>query len=131
MGGADRRICAGRVAPPGDCVRFPAMKFLHLNFLPRSTDLALLVLRVWFGLSLLVLHGWMKLANFGTLLEKFSDPVGVGRPVSLVLAVGGEVVCPALLALGLFTRIAALGHSPDLVPQVSAFVRGLAEAVRG
>ena len=29
------------------------------------------------------------------------------------------------------TRIAALGHSPDLVPQVSAFVRGLAEAVRG
>lgn len=94
---------------PGDRVRFPAMKFLHLNFLPRSTDLALLVLRVWFGLSLLVLHGWMKLANFGTLLEKFSDPVGVGRPVSLVLAVGGEVVCPALLALGLFTRVAALG----------------------
>ena len=29
------------------------------------------------------------------------------------------------------TRIAALGHSPDLVPQVSAFVRGLVEAVRG
>jgi tryptophan synthase alpha chain len=29
------------------------------------------------------------------------------------------------------TRIAALGRSPDLVPQVSAFVRGLAEAVRG
>lgn len=85
------------------------MKFLHLNFLPRSTDLALLGLRVWFGLSLLLLHGWLKLANFGTLLEKFPDPVGVGRPISLVLAVGGEVGCAALLVLGLFTRVAALG----------------------
>ena len=55
------------------------MKFLHFNFLPRSADVALLLLRVWFGLSLLWLHGWGKLMNFSAMTEKFSDPLGIGK----------------------------------------------------
>jgi putative oxidoreductase len=85
------------------------MKFLHLNFLPRSADVALLVLRVGFGLSLLCLHGWGKLMNFSALLQKFSDPLGIGKTASLSLATTGEVVCAALLVLGLLTRVAAIG----------------------
>lgn len=85
------------------------MKFLHLNFLPRSADLALLVLRVWFGGSMLLLHGWGKLMNFSTLAGQFADPIGIGKTPSLVLAIVGEVLCSALLVAGLFTRVAALG----------------------
>jgi putative oxidoreductase len=40
---------------------------------------------------------------------KFPDPFGIGSTPSLALAVVGEVVCTALIVLGLFTRIAALG----------------------
>lgn len=86
-----------------------AMKLLHLNFLPRSADVALLVLRVWFGLALLGLHGWGKLMNFSAMTAKFSDPLGIGKTASLSLAVTGEVVCAVLIVLGLFTRVAAIG----------------------
>jgi putative oxidoreductase len=84
------------------------MKFLHLNFLPRSTDAALLLLRVWHGASLLLLHGWGKLTGFSAMADKFADPFGIGQTPSLVLAILGEVVCTAMLILGFFTRIAAL-----------------------
>jgi putative oxidoreductase len=85
------------------------MKFLHLNFLPRSNDTALLVLRIWFGGSLLFLHGWGKLVGFSSMSSQFLDPFGIGKTPSLALAVAGELVCSALLMLGLFTRVAALG----------------------
>jgi putative oxidoreductase len=84
------------------------MKLLQLNFLPRSTDLALLVLRVWLGLTLLLNHGWEKLTTFSAHVDRFADPLGVGRPLSLSLAVFAEVVCSTLLVLGLWTRLAAL-----------------------
>jgi putative oxidoreductase len=85
------------------------MKFLQLNFLPRSTDLALLLLRVWYGASLLLLHGWTKVTGFSAMANKFADPFGLGPTPSLVLAVFGEAVCTVLLVLGLFTRVAAIG----------------------
>lgn len=43
------------------------MKFLHLNFIPRSADAALLVLRIWFGGAMVLLHGWQKLTNFSSM----------------------------------------------------------------
>jgi len=85
------------------------MKIFQLNFIPRSADAALLVLRIWVGLSLLMLHGWGKLLKFNSLAGTFSDPLGVGSTVSLLLALMGEVVCAALLVMGAFTRFAALG----------------------
>ena len=82
-------------------------KVLQLGFLPRSADAALFVLRLWLGLSLLLLHGWSKLADFSEMAGKFPDPLGVGSTTSLALAVFAEVVCSVLLAFGLFTRLAA------------------------
>jgi putative oxidoreductase len=86
-----------------------AMKFLQLNFLPRSADLGLLILRVWFGAAMVLLHGWQKLANFSTMSSAFVDPFGIGMKPSLILAICGELICATLLVLGLFTRVAALG----------------------
>lgn len=83
------------------------LRLLQLDFLPRSTDAGLLVLRLWLGLSLVILHGWSKLTGFSEMSGKFPDPLGVGSPTSLAMAVFGEVVCSLLLALGLFTRFAA------------------------
>lgn len=85
----------------------PLIDLAQLNFLPRSIDLGLLVLRVWLGLSLAVLHGWAKLMGFSAMAEKFADPIGVGPQAALALTVFAEVVCAVLLAIGLFTRFAA------------------------
>ena len=84
---------------------------LRLDFVPASTDVALLVLRLWLGLSLLVLHGWGKLTTFQQMADKFPDPLNVGHRTSLILALTGEVLCSILVVLGLFTRFAALGSA--------------------
>lgn len=85
------------------------LRLLRLDFLPASIDFGLLVLRLWLGLSLLVLHGWGKLSTFQEKSGTFSDPLGIGNQASLSLAVFGEVVGAVLLIFGLFTRLAALG----------------------
>ena len=84
-------------------------KLLHLDFLPRSPDVALLLLRLIFGGAMLGLHGWEKLMKFGEMSGSFADPLGVGRTASLVLALVGEILCAALLVVGAYTRFAALG----------------------
>jgi putative oxidoreductase len=85
------------------------ISILRLDFLPEKPDLALLVLRVWLGASMLILHGWVKLRAFEQTAKGFPDPLRIGSQMSLSLAVFGEVVCALLLMIGFFTRTAALG----------------------
>jgi len=73
-----------------------------------GTPVGLLLLRVVFGLFLALNHGWPKLATFAEKAETFPDPLGVGGPVSLALAIFGELVCAGLVVIGLATRIAAI-----------------------
>lgn len=85
------------------------LNLLRLSFLPLSADLGLLILRVTLGFSMLMLHGWNKFQNFGTIGPKFMSLFGVIPPqVSLGMAIFAEVLCSVLLILGLFTRFAAL-----------------------
>jgi putative oxidoreductase len=84
------------------------LKLLQLRFIPTSANLALLVLRVWFAVPLLTLHGWAKVAGFAERSQRFIDPFGIGSLASLSLVVFAEVVCAVLLVLGLCTRFAAL-----------------------
>lgn len=97
-------------------------KFLHFakfDFLPHSTDVGLLVLRIWLGCSLFLLHGLLKLQNFTDLSTTFPDPLGIGTQASLTLAVFAETACSILVVLGLFTRFAALNA---LITMTVAFI---------
>lgn len=74
----------------------------------QNINLVLLILRVAIGVFMLT-HGLGKMANlFGDEPISFADPIGLGAPVSLALAVFAEVLCSVLLILGLFTRLAAI-----------------------
>ena len=84
------------------------MKLLQLNFLPRSADLGLLVLRIWFGGAMAALHGWGKFTGFSAISPQFLDFMGLGKGTSLGLAVLGELVCAAFIVVGLWTRLSAL-----------------------
>jgi putative oxidoreductase len=78
------------------------------------TSLALLVLRLWFGLTMLFNHGIGKLAHFSEVVPTFPDPLGLGQEASLVLVVMAEVLGSLLLVFGLMTRLAALVLVIDL-----------------
>lgn len=69
---------------------------------------ALLLLRVAVGGTMLLAHGWGKLLAFGERADTFPDPLGVGNPLSMALAVFAEVFCSLLVVLGLATRLALL-----------------------
>jgi putative oxidoreductase len=73
-----------------------------------SANFALLILRLWIGVEMMVLHGVDKLMNFSTASPDFPDPLGIGRTASLTLVVFAEVFASLLLVVGLFTRFAAL-----------------------
>lgn len=71
-------------------------------------DLGLLVLRVGVGLLMMSLHGWGKVFQFSDRAENFADPIGLGPTLSLALVGFAELFCALLVALGLFTRLAAI-----------------------
>ncbi len=77
-----------------------------LNSQPISEDLGYLLLRVSCGGTMLWQHGWPKLMHFSERMDSFADPFGLGSTISLVLIVLAEVLCSALVILGLWTRVA-------------------------
>src|ERR687894_579264 len=91
------------------------MRTLALSPLNRLAGLAPLVVRVIVGV-IMAAHGWQKLAggpaNFGGFLAQLGVPLPtlMGYVVTLVELVGG-----ILLIVGLFSRLAALLLTIDLV----------------
>jgi len=71
------------------------------------THMALLVARLWFGLTMLFNHGFDKLAHFNEIVGTFPDPLRLGQEASLILVIMAEVVGALLLTVGLLTRVAA------------------------
>ena len=71
-------------------------------------SIGLLLFRIVFGGFMLVGHGWSKLMSFGDAAEKFPDPLGIGSQLSMGSAIFCEVVCAALVVLGLATRVAVI-----------------------
>lgn len=63
-------------------------------------------------------HGWAKLMNYSHLATQFADPFGFGVEPSLILAIFAELVCAALVVLGLFTRLALI---PLMITMATAF----------
>lgn len=79
-----------------------------LNSEPLAEDLGLLILRVFAGGTMLIQHGWPKLANFTDRMDSFADPIGLGTTLSLALIVLAETLCALLVTLGLWTRISTV-----------------------
>lgn len=67
----------------------------------------LLIVRIIFGV-LLMNHGIEKWANYQELSSVFPDPLGIGSPISLGLAIFGEMACSIAFILGLFYRLAMI-----------------------
>jgi putative oxidoreductase len=70
-------------------------------------DVGLLIGRISFGGMMLLAHGLPKLKNYSIISDKFPDPLGVGSPVSMALAIFAEFFCSALVIIGVGTRLAA------------------------
>jgi putative oxidoreductase len=75
------------------------------------SDIGLLLLRLVAGGVMLVSHGWGKLQHYfdpAFDMSQFPDPIGLGGAFSHHLATGAEVICAALLVLGVLTRLSAI-----------------------
>ncbi|MDF3130007.1 DoxX family protein [Kiritimatiellaeota bacterium B1221] len=84
-------------------------KFLFSVGSPQAFQgIGLLLFRLMFGFGMAMGHGWGKLITFGDKMDSFPDPFGVSSPVSLTMAVFAEVLCAALVGIGLFTRAALI-----------------------
>jgi putative oxidoreductase len=83
-------------------------------------SVGLLILRLGVG-GYMFSHGWGKLQMlFAGDFDKFADPIGLGKELSLVLVALAEGVCSLLVMVGLGTRFAAV---PVVIAMgVAAFV---------
>ena len=83
-------------------------RLFNTNFSNEGVHFMLLVLRVSVAAFMMV-HGYQKLQGILAGGEiQFGDPIGVGAPLSLYLAVFAEFFCSILLLLGLATRLALI-----------------------
>ena len=83
-------------------------------------NFGLLLLRVAFGGMMLIFHGFPKLQNLLSNNLEFTDPIGIGAPASLVLAIVAEMVFPIMIILGFKTRWSVI--PVILTMAVAAFV---------
>ena len=72
-----------------------------------ATSAILLIVRIVFGL-LLMNHGIDKWSNYQELSAVFPDPLGVGSPLSLGLAIFGELACSMAFIIGFLYRLAMI-----------------------
>jgi putative oxidoreductase len=83
------------------------------------SNIGLLILRVSFAASLMT-HGYPKFLKLLDGNTSFPDPLGIGEPTSMVLAVFGEFIAPAFILIGLKTRLAAI--PPAIAMGVAVFI---------
>ncbi|HLI93603.1 MAG TPA: DoxX family protein [Puia sp.] len=83
-------------------------RFFSTQYSEGSFNLAVLIIRLVFGLQLLFDHGLGKITHFSSLEYSFFDFLNIGHRWSLVLCIFAEVFCAGMVAIGLFARFAAL-----------------------
>lgn len=82
-----------------------------------KVSLLLLAVRIIFGI-LLMNHGIQKWSNFQELSAVFPDPLGIGSPISLGLAIFGELACSMAFIIGFLYRLAMI---PMICTMIVAF----------
>lgn len=81
-------------------------------------DVGLLLMRLVFGGTMLLGHGYGKFVNYAKVSANFPDPLGLGGATTMALAIFAEFFCAILVVLGLATRLAAI---PLILTMASAF----------
>jgi len=84
-------------------------ELLGLRFLPFDADLGLLLIRVVLGALMIAFHGWEKLMTARRQFHSFPNLIGISSELSYVLVVWLEVFGALFIAVGLLTRLHALG----------------------
>lgn len=83
------------------------------------SNIGLLILRVSMSASLIT-HGYPKFLKLMSGNFSFPDPLGIGEPPSMVLAVFSEFIAPIFVLVGLRTRFAAI--PPAIAMAVAVFI---------
>lgn len=76
------------------------------------------ILRLLFGLSLAVNHGWPTITSTLSGHADFPDPLGIGTEITMAMAGFAEFICALFVVAGLFTRISVI---PILINFAVAF----------
>lgn len=82
--------------------------FTSILYSTASFNIAMLFLRISFGVLLMLKHGFEKVRNLDNLQSTFYSFLGMGPKASLILALFAEIFCSLLVVMGLFTRWACL-----------------------
>jgi putative oxidoreductase len=82
-------------------------KLLSISYTNWAFNIAMLFLRAGAG-ALIIPHGYDKLIHFSEKKESFMNFMGIGSPLSFSLVIFAEFFCGMFIALGLFTRLAAI-----------------------
>ncbi len=82
-------------------------KIMSTSYSNAAFNTASFLLRVTMGL-LMIPHGYSKLIRFESLQHKFMNFLGLGSTLTLCLVIFAELICSALLILGLVTRFAVI-----------------------
>lgn len=83
------------------------MKTLFFDYKSLNTDLASLLLRIFFG-GLFIYYGFIKLIAFDEILPMFQDFIGIGSKLSLILVIFAEFFCGILVTIGFLTRLSVI-----------------------
>lgn len=93
------------------------MKSIFIKTNSLNTDLAALMLRLIFG-GLFIYHGFSKLSSFNDTLSHFTDIIGIGTKLSLILVIFAEFFCGIFVTIGFLTRISVF---PIFITMTVAF----------
>jgi len=69
---------------------------------------AVLLFRILISGELIIVHGLKKIGVGIAQAEVVPNPLGLPEMLNQVFATGANIVCPLLIILGLFTRLAAI-----------------------
>lgn len=83
-------------------------KLVSIKYTPAVFNISFLLLRLIFGITMVVNNGYPKLVGFAEKKDKFVDFLGIGSTTTLILVIFAEVFCSSLIVLGLFTRIVSI-----------------------
>jgi len=105
-------------------------KLLSINYSATAFNISFLLLRLVFGISMCVNHGYDKLVNFADKKDNFINLFGIGSTTTLVLVVFAEFFCSIFVAIGLFTRftviplIITMGYAFFVAHNSALFAKG-------